>query len=400
MKHDFTLFFDAFCCDPRGDHDYLLPEAGHDEYIAVYGKEIISYDIRLLRYTLSKIYSLSPHAHITLVMDVTAKDLLDVTLLDDLNLTVHFIPYWMLWTYCAHERLDQKTAQGPDPHGNILYMPGKLDKIHRVIPLQVLHKMGVLQDIKLSLHVPEPSEYTDCIQQVLNVWEDAEGYIQTTDQLQEYNNELDVNLDLHTRSDSFHLTGIPYDVSVFDNVSFTIISETNHDSGLHATMTRENFWCTEKTFRTIMNCMPFISVCAADPWLKELGFKTFEDLYDVPEVYHIAPELNWDSNWRWHKFPQLQQHQINLQTAIENMQTASVTHQEEIRERVLYNKNHMKHLCDQLLKTFDGPIQLFSGVNYLQGDFSLVMTLLASYANCNSGKVEDHNYCSPMGSLF
>jgi len=399
MKHDFTLFFDAFCCDPRGNHDYLLPAAGHDEYIAVYGKEIISYDVRLLRYALSKIYNRSPHAHITLVMDVTAKDLLDVTLLDDLNLTVHFIPYWMLWTYCAHERLDQETAQGPDPHGKILYMPGKLDRVHRLAPLQAFYEMGMLHDIKLSLHVPGPSQYTDNIQQILDMW-DNDKYIQTTDQLREYNCNLDVNLDLHTNPDSFHLTGIPYDVSIFDNVSFTIVSESNMDQGQHMYMTRENFWCTEKTFRTIMNCIPFISACAADPFLKDLGFKTFEDLYGVSAVYKLAPGLNWGDTWRWSTFPEFRQYQDNLQTAISNMQSASVAHQEEILERTQYNKKHMIGLCSELLNTLGGePLMVVKDGQSAAYNFSDLMCDVCSYANCQpSTKMDDYDYCWPLSS--
>lgn len=389
MLHDFTEFFEKKRYDPRDNFDSLLPKPGKSEYIAVFGKEKCNIDARFIRFILADIYALSPTAHITLILDVVSKAYVDAKQLDDLNLTIQFIPYWLVWTYCAHNKLTQQTAQGPVPTGKISYMPGKLDKLHRLVPVQVLNTLGMLEDIKLSLHVPsDDSVYRERIQQKLDIW-DTDKRIQTVGQLEKYNRSLDVDLTLHTMADTFHLTGIPYDVSIYQDVSFAVISE----SDLASTNMYQS-WLTEKTYRTIFNQIPFIQVCAAETTLHKMGFETFEDLYRIPDLYRMAiPGGVEDLDTPWSKNPLLRQYERKMAKAIANMQRAMITHTQEIVRRTTHNKQHMDRLANMYLGRVRNQIVTVQGTVC---DLSYLLTQVCSYPNCHKNGISDATYQYPL----
>ena len=388
MIHDFTEFFEHKRYFPRDNFDHLLPKPGQSEYIAVFGKEKCNIDARVIRFILADIYALSPPAHITLILDNASKEFVDAKQLDDLNLTIRFIPYWLVWTYCAHDRLTQQTAQGPVPTGKISYMPGKLDKLHRLMPVQVLNTLGMLDDMKLSLHVPpDDTVYRAQIQKTLDIW-DTDNRIQTVEQLEKYNRSLDVDLTLHTQADTFHLTGIPYDVSIYQDVSFAVISESDLGSAAIP-----NAWLTEKTYRTISNQIPFIQVCAAERTLHNMGFETFEDLYGVPDLYRMQiPGSLPDLTTPWSKNTLLRQYERKMAKAIINMKRAMVTHKQEIIRRTTHNKQHMDSLANMYLRRLRDQITYQDVVC----DLSYLLTQVCSYPNCYANGISDDEYQYPL----
>jgi len=76
----------------------------------------------------------------------------------------------------------------------------------------------------------------------------------------------------------FSPTGIPYGPYLYKNKLFNLISETDFDRVWVAP------WITEKTWLTIVNCLPFIVAGEHKTLqrLQEMGFKTFEDYLLIP----------------------------------------------------------------------------------------------------------------------
>lgn len=85
---------------------------------------------------------------------------------------------------------------------------------------------------------------------------------------------------------SLHYGGIPYDSLIFSRSLFRLVSETS--------MIESRPWITEKTWITVLNKNPFVIAgdlhsCA---YLADLGFYTFDTLFDIPSYDHVCDEIN------------------------------------------------------------------------------------------------------------
>lgn len=98
--------------------------------------------------------------------------------------------------------------------------------------------------------------------------------------VQKYQRNLD-NIEPDMQENSMHYGGIPYDPGIYANSKFRLISESN--------MNLTPPLISEKTYLTIVNKNPF--VIAGDlnscQYLRNLGFETFDQLFDIPTYDNI-----------------------------------------------------------------------------------------------------------------
>ena len=114
--------------------------------------------------------------------------------------------------------------------------------------------------------------------------------------------------------DSDHYLGYPYDVSLYQKTNFSLIAETHFEHN-------QEFHPTEKTYRAIANCHPFI--VASTPYfldnLKQRGYKTFGHVID--ETYDTMVD-----------------HESRLDMIIHSLQTALMKSYVDFESIVQYNK--------------------------------------------------------------
>lgn len=157
-----------------------------------------------------------------------------------------------------------------------LFLTGKPNKLNRVFLLKKLLDAGLENYCIWSLFIDEESR--PAVQQSLSLDD----------------HEFNKFLDLYTGSPdntksspsvSGHYVGYPYDVSMFQNTSFRIISESEFN-------TSRTFF-TEKTWITIANHHPFIMAGNVKTLekLKSKGFKTFENYLSISNYDEIENPL-------------------------------------------------------------------------------------------------------------
>lgn len=84
------------------------------------------------------------------------------------------------------------------------------------------------------------------------------------------------NIEMNRVGSSFHYCGVPYDVSLFSNSRFRVISESVYGDNVPSGLA--NYWLGEKTYVTLFNRVPWI--IAGQPgslqWLRSEGYETFD----------------------------------------------------------------------------------------------------------------------------
>lgn len=355
--------------------DVHLPVSSH--YVGCYGREIGHFEPGHLRQVITQFRNNAATADckILLIFDICSAHRFQDDNLADINVDIQFVPYWLLWTHLAHVYLNQASKHSNTVSDKFLYMPGKIDKLPRIGVLQAMHRNNWFDTntAKWSLVTPAGIGYRDRVTQLLQHWSSQSGL--SIEQLSSYDRELDYNLDLHHNQHDFHLTGVPYDVSIYDSVGFTIVTETEW-STLHSLHLDDVDWLTEKTYRSIYNCVPMINICSGNNTLKKLGFYTFEDLYGVDDF-----GAEYIDN---HLLDPAQFHN-RLTTAVECMQSGTTEHSAEIHRRVTHNKTTLIQLAQSVVDKFD--TNTFNDMT-----FSDWILKDCSYPNCNSGKTTDPDY--------
>lgn len=145
-----------------------------------------------------------------------------------------------------------------------LYLMGKPYKKHRIGVLYELYKKNLLEHCDYSF-VCGPEIY-DITKDQLDI-SDSEF----ADFVQDAVKTLDP-IQPHLSKDCYHYLGFPTDNMLYENTSFSIVSETRCQA--------ESFswFFTEKIWRTISNRHPFILVGYRDSYdyLKSIGIDTFD----------------------------------------------------------------------------------------------------------------------------
>lgn len=160
-----------------------------------------------------------------------------------------------------------------------LWLPGNLARHNRIHLIEHLWKRNLLGTIKYSCQITSSEEQ--------RLKEDFLKYDNVTfDKFKkECTNVLDWNC---LGNEKFESTGYPFDVTLYEDTSFSIITESDFAWGIDG----KTHWLpkvTEKTYRSIANKHPFI-VC----WypgmiqrMEELGFKSFKEYLPFPNYNQI-----------------------------------------------------------------------------------------------------------------
>tara|TARA_R110001606_G_scaffold4915_8_gene23318 strand:- start:10769 stop:11947 length:1179 start_codon:yes stop_codon:yes gene_type:complete len=214
---------------------------------------------------------------------------------------------------------------------NGLILPGKTTKRSRLGPIASLQEAGMLQDFTYSLRMVRESADASFIQQQQQVMDYLEKPLEYFLKLER---DLDINIDHMQNHGVQHYAGYPYDHSLYEQTGWSLILESNDGFNIKNNIQpgrNESFqtkpMCSEKTFRTIYNCHPFIMIgeFGLHEHLNSLGYKTFEKFYGC-ELADFWP------------MPYVSDKYEKLPHVVEQFQQNLVTHKDEVAEMVAHNK--------------------------------------------------------------
>lgn len=176
--------------------------------------------------------------------------------LDHVN--THYVDYfsWFVHMMVPDEIVKNKSNKG-------LFFIGKAEKFHRIRLLALLYKHNILDSFDWSFYLNDNIK-RESYQYVKDLFNEKQYDIFIKETVRTLDDPL-----ILMQSTSSHCNGFPYDINLFKNTKFSLISET----GLWG-------WVTEKTFKAIVHKHPFIIANYNYPILeklKKLGYKTFEE---------------------------------------------------------------------------------------------------------------------------
>ena len=209
-----------------------------------------------------------------LILDSYFKDI-DEKILQELDTKIYFVDYflWRTFDKVVQQNKSMVSKEWNNKSKSFLLLNGKPDRPNRI---RLLWKLKLLLErATWSLHVKEGT-YKQCRLQLPEL-NDKEF----DDFVKQYNRNPD-NAKVMFQDNSLHYGGIPYDVKMFDECLFRIITETNINL-------KPTPWLTEKTWITILNKLPFIMAgdLGSLQKLKRFGFRTFEEYLPRPEYDDI-----------------------------------------------------------------------------------------------------------------
>ena len=183
----------------------------------------------------------------------------------------------MMITYYFTVIVGHPALQKPNPDSHkALYLMGKGEKFHRIGILKMFYESNNLD--KLHWSFKNPNSVVKIIREKFFKYYDDEHF---TDFLRTCTREIDSQLDpgAVVEGSSFSGLGFPYDISVYEQTGFSIISESWVNLPYH--------FITEKTWRTIANSHPFVLVAQRHnfEWLSNNGYETFTRYFPIPNYY-------------------------------------------------------------------------------------------------------------------
>jgi hypothetical protein len=163
-----------------------------------------------------------------------------------------------------HKIFNQKYCnETKNQKGTFLFLTGKPRGYHRTGLLYKIWKNNLLQNCRYSFF-GNTDEFK----------KESEKYIDNDDQklfFETVKNQSPDQIEVQrTGPMSVHYLGIPYDMSLYEQTQFSVVSETYDWKG-------PPYHITEKTWRAILNCHPFI--LAGQPgmisYLESIGFNCY-----------------------------------------------------------------------------------------------------------------------------
>ena len=150
-----------------------------------------------------------------------------------------------------------------------LFLMGKPYKRHRIGALYDLYKNGLLKNCDWSFKMSKL--YKNIVRDTLSDISDNEfdEFVMSVER------ELDKQ-DIRISKDSYHYDGVPIDITLYSNTSFSLVSES---------MCKSTPWfISEKTWRTIANRHMFIPLFDKDAFmfLNSKGVDTFQKVVKHP----------------------------------------------------------------------------------------------------------------------
>jgi hypothetical protein len=179
-----------------------------------------------------------------------------------------FIDFFALATISRIKKFDQKLNKFWSPDKNkFLFLTGKPDKINRIRLLWKFDRAGLLSQAIWSLFVP--SDLSSSCQKVLP--ELSTTLFQEFVEKNTGSPDLIVDNILGLHQGSLHYCGFPFDVKIYNQSLFHVVSETSFGE--------QRPWITEKTWLALINHLPFIiagNINTLDYLQKTYGIRTFE----------------------------------------------------------------------------------------------------------------------------
>lgn len=300
------------------------------------------------------------------------------------------LPWFMYLCRYLHDYLDLEHSTKWYPSQKPLYTPGKPYKWHRFLMLEALRSIGLLEDgqslyaFTLTTDMKKTTRDLNDAHSACNhvSFQIHNKYIDMLRRLEPYQRNLDVDLQGSLQGSSgFHYAGFPYDKNIYQDSGFSIITETTPWMDYQVCSVP---FVTEKTYRAIINCHPFISIFETtemNDYLTSLGFCTFDDYIDV----------NW-STVNDCKLPKIisnfqsdngNEKLINEYcNQIESFRKNLSAHTEDINRRVVHNYNQMINLTNKAKEEVDQ----FSIASYNDHNNKLEITSLHDRLMMNAYK--------------
>lgn len=229
----------------------------------------------------------TPHANLTLLVKLLNQRNITTTIIlnswcrvyqEEFNKLTCNVLYFDFFLWRTYNELVIKNKNPIstcwNPHANkFLFLTGKPQKPNRIRLLHKFSQHQLLDRCVWSLHV-HPGNISKARPYVSELSD-----IEFQEFVQRYSSNPD-NANIVVQPSDLHYGGIPYDVSLFDNAKFRVISETS--------MYNSTPFFTEKTWMTILNCLPFVIAgdVNSNQALQSMGFRTFN---------YCIPNKNYDS---------------------------------------------------------------------------------------------------------
>jgi len=232
-----------------------------------------------------------PHENLTLLVDLLNQKNVKVILIlnswcqqyqqqfDHLKCHVLYFDFFIWRTYneLVIKKKNPVSTQWNIDADKFLFLTGKPQKANRIRLLYKFKQQGLLDRCIWSLFVHDGNR-SQAYKWINELgWEEFQRFVK-----EHIRNPDSVNINIQVND--LHYGGIPYNVDLFRQTKFRVISETY--------MTHIRPWFTEKTWITVLNRLPFIIAgdMHSNRVLTQMGFRTFE--YYVPKPnYDIVPEV-------------------------------------------------------------------------------------------------------------
>ena len=271
------------------------------------------------------------------------------------------LPWFMYISRYLHEYLNLERNTKWLPRTRPLYTPGKVYKWERLLVLEALRKLGLLEQgrslyaFKFTESMTKITGYNNKLHEACNHTsfyseKFTNKYMEIVEQLQPYEKNLDVDLNGSIQSQSdFHYAGYPYDKQIYTDTGFSIITETTpfYDSNHCA-----HPFVTEKTYRAIINCHPFMSIYRTshmNEYLQSLGFYTFDEYIDVN--WNVVKNTDIVRNFQIGDGNTVLINEYCKQ--IDSFSKNCHAHTEDISKMVRHNYNRMIEITDNVRNDVD-----------------------------------------------
>ena len=248
---------------------------------------------------------------------------------------VIFFPWFMLKYYYLY--LDKQFTWNHESD-KFLFLPGKINKAHRIYPMYKLWKDQMLDTVSYTFlscpmwGISEDDWYNKLCEYLSDATQQNFDPSELKQLLLELEKDQDGLVNLSRTESNFMMQTVSE--SLYNTGCVELVSETWIDT----------YHLTEKTWRPIMAGQPFIHINPDQTRrLREMGFKTFDTYTDIPD----APPAN-PGNIKW--IP------LNCDVAIARASKLVQVCKDNvttIQQDIDYNRKHMMRTINRLLLTLD-----------------------------------------------
>lgn len=151
---------------------------------------------------------------------------------------------------------------------------------------------------------------------------------------------------LNAEETCYHYTGFPFDASLYNDTSLSIVSETDHVTTMNVGFP----WTTEKLWRAIANHHPFVLIgdCKIIAKLRKLGYETWDSFLKHDQ---------YEANRYWNNIDRkaIEMTVDNIEYFVSNNKCIDT-----IKQLVKKNSELMdQQTCAEIDETFDGDYDVF-----------------------------------------